>query len=379
MHKHIHLVCFNHPYPPNYGGVIDVFYKIKALHQAGIIVTLHVFEYNRSSRGVLETLCDKVYYYPRPTGLKYQFSVVPFIVNTRKNKELLQNLCLDSDPILFDGLHCTYHLNHPLLQDRQRVVRTHNVEHIYYSLLAQREKSILMKIYLWLESRKLRRYESVLNKADWVACISSADEAHFKKINLNSAWVGAFHPFDQVKSKIGIGDYMLYHGNLEVAENLEAINYIITKVMPGLNIPLYIAGKNPHQSLSNLVNKNEFIHIVANPTDEELEVLIMNAQINLLPTFQPTGLKLKLLYSLFVGKHVIASPLMLAGSGLDTLCCICANPSEFRHTILELIHKPFDKEMVAERQAVLANQFLNTHNSARLIEMLFPTPNLKKE
>ena len=28
---HLHIIAFNVPYPANYGGVIDVFYRIKAL------------------------------------------------------------------------------------------------------------------------------------------------------------------------------------------------------------------------------------------------------------------------------------------------------------------------------------------------------------
>ena len=36
------------PYPPNYGGVIDVFYKIKSLHAIGIKIILHCFKYGKN-------------------------------------------------------------------------------------------------------------------------------------------------------------------------------------------------------------------------------------------------------------------------------------------------------------------------------------------
>ena len=36
MEKHLHIISFDVPYPANYGGVIDVFYKLKALHAEGI-------------------------------------------------------------------------------------------------------------------------------------------------------------------------------------------------------------------------------------------------------------------------------------------------------------------------------------------------------
>ena len=45
--KRLHIVAFDVPFPANYGGAIDVFYKLKALHQLGIRITLHCFEYGR--------------------------------------------------------------------------------------------------------------------------------------------------------------------------------------------------------------------------------------------------------------------------------------------------------------------------------------------
>ena len=44
---HLHIVSFDVPWPANYGGVIDVFYKVKALADLGIRLHLHCFEYGR--------------------------------------------------------------------------------------------------------------------------------------------------------------------------------------------------------------------------------------------------------------------------------------------------------------------------------------------
>ena len=33
---HLHVIAFDVPYPANYGGVIDVFYRVKALSEAGV-------------------------------------------------------------------------------------------------------------------------------------------------------------------------------------------------------------------------------------------------------------------------------------------------------------------------------------------------------
>ena len=74
MTKAVNIVSFNIPYPPNYGGVIDVFYKIKALSKEGYEVHLHTFVYDRTSSDELERLCKKVYYYKRNTGFLYNLS-----------------------------------------------------------------------------------------------------------------------------------------------------------------------------------------------------------------------------------------------------------------------------------------------------------------
>ena len=47
MDKNLHVISFDIPWPVNYGGVIDVFYKITALAGLGVKIHLHCFEYGR--------------------------------------------------------------------------------------------------------------------------------------------------------------------------------------------------------------------------------------------------------------------------------------------------------------------------------------------
>jgi hypothetical protein len=72
--KHLNIISFNVPYPPDYGGVIDVFNKIRWLSEIGVGIYLHVFTYNRPADKELEKYCEKVFYYKRKTGLRNQFS-----------------------------------------------------------------------------------------------------------------------------------------------------------------------------------------------------------------------------------------------------------------------------------------------------------------
>src|SRR5690554_3261962 len=87
MEKHLHIVSFSIPWPPDYGGAMDVFYKIKALAQMGIKIHLHCFQYDREPAPELEEFCTEVHYYSRQLGLVRQFSSLPYIVKTRINEE----------------------------------------------------------------------------------------------------------------------------------------------------------------------------------------------------------------------------------------------------------------------------------------------------
>ena len=96
MHnQQLHIVSFDVPFPANYGGVIDVFYKIKSLQREGVGIILHCFQYGRQKSEELESLCEKVYYYKRKMNWLGVFSKTPFIVYSRKNRKLYQNLLKD--------------------------------------------------------------------------------------------------------------------------------------------------------------------------------------------------------------------------------------------------------------------------------------------
>ena len=141
-----------------------------------------------------------------------------------------ERLLQDTNPILMEGLHSTALLSDPAFVSRKIVVRTHNVEHDYYEHLANVEKKLLKRIYLRWESRRLRRYESVLTSAHAIAAISPEDQRHFASIHPRSFYLPAFHPFDHLTISESIEDFAFYHGNLAVGENNESALFLVEKV-----------------------------------------------------------------------------------------------------------------------------------------------------
>jgi len=110
LKKRIHIVSFDVPFPADYGGVIDVFFRIKWFTENGWEVILHCFEYDRPKAPELEQFA-KVHYYHRPKGIHKIISRLPFIVKTRINEELEKVLANTKDVVLLEGLHCAHYLN----------------------------------------------------------------------------------------------------------------------------------------------------------------------------------------------------------------------------------------------------------------------------
>ncbi len=370
LEKHLHIISFDVPYPANYGGVIDVFYKLKALHSEEIKIHLHCFEYGRAEALSLESICEKVYYYKRKMDKQLLFSPLPFVVITRSSEKLMENLLRDTYPILFEGLHSCFHLNDDRLKGRIKIVRTHNIEHDYYKNLQKVEKSFFKRSYFGMEGNKLKKFEKVLKKADHIAAISSADAKELSLRYKNVHHITAFHPNEEVKIKEGKGNFCLYHGNLEVGENNEAALYLVNQVFSKNKIPLIIAGKKPSSELKSAISNYSHISIKANINTQDIDELIKTAQINVLPTFQATGIKLKLLAALFTGRHCIVNSPMVANTGLEQLCSIQDSAESMAKEISRLFELPFDMQEVHKREAVLLKDFSNKTNVKKLVELI---------
>ncbi len=368
--KHLHIISFDVPFPANYGGVIDVFYKLKALHAKGIKIHLHCFEYGRAEALILESICERVYYYKRKMSKQFLLNALPFVVVTRSSEKLMENLLRDKHPILFEGLHCCFHLNDERLKDRIKIVRTHNIEHDYYKNLAKVEKSAFKKIYFGMEAKKLKRFEKVLNKATHTVAISSEDAKQLSICYKNVLHITAFHPNEEVKINEGLGQFCLYHGNLEVGENNEAALFLVKEIFSKINVPFIIAGRKPSSELKNEILKHKHIQLKANINTQDIDTLIKNAQINVLPTFQATGIKLKLLAALFNGRYCVVNSPMVANTGLEQLCFIQNSAQEMATEISRLFVLPFDMNEKKKRELILSENFSNTSNVKKLIELI---------
>ncbi len=374
MHEsHLHIVSFDVPYPPNYGGVIDVYYKIRELARHGVKVHLHCFEYARKEAPELEPVCFRVHYYPRLTGWRSNLSLLPYIVRSRRSDDLAENLLRDDYPIIFEGLHSCYYLGDKRFAGRLMVYRESNIEHHYYRHLAMASPGLKRKIFFFTESIRLQLFQRRLRHASLMLTVSRAD-LHY----LQSRFPGhkilllpSFHAEDTVDILPGRGSYALYHGKLSVPENEQAALYLIEKIWQDDMPELIVAGMSPPASILKAAERKKNIRISADPNEAEMTTLIRNAHLHIMVTFQPTGLKLKLLRALFNGRFCLVNSRMLAGTALHDICETADEPGAMKELIHKIFRREFTPEMIQHRSRILESMgYHNEKNCKMLLEVL---------
>jgi hypothetical protein len=370
---HLNIVSFTIPFPANYGGVIDVYYKLAALKDLGIKIHLHCFQYDRSPVIELEHLCESIKYYPRMTGLLQQLSILPYIVKGRRNAELLRELTNNNYPILFEGLHSCYYLNHPSLIGRQLIYRESNIEHQYYYHLYRSSRNIWKRTYYLIESLKLHFFQKVLEHASLMLVVSESDRQFLQEAFPNNqiVYLPSFHGNNEIRSLEGNGKYAFYHGNLSVEENIQAADYLMNEVFNDLDIPLFIAGLNPPSQVVETAKKNG-VTLLDNVSNEKMDELIREAHVNILVSFQATGLKLKLLNTLYNGRFVLVNPEMLLGTGLDELCTVAADSENLKKELKRLFTETFDNSLLEKRRSILSERYSDQKNARKLVDLIFP-------
>ena len=366
MTNSLHIVCLDAPSPPNYGGAIDMYYKIEALAATGTKIILHYFDYKKTRNCLgLEHICQEVHSYKRNGNLLEHLKRTPYIISSRINDDLIKRLNQDDFPVLFEGLHTTGIV--PYLKNTRRIlVRMHNNEGTYYRQLAKAEANFFRKSYYKLESIKIDRYQNRLDKNIPLACISAEDEREFNSKGFTKTFhLPAFIPYSNVSIEGKTGNFCLYHGNLSIAENTRVVQWLINHVFSSITIPFIIAGRNIPPQIISSVKPLRHISLVNNPTKEEMDELVKTAQVHVLPSFNSTGVKLKLLDALLRGRHCIVNQQGVEGSGLDPYCHIANTASEFINTIKQLAQKPLAQDEIAKRKEILAT-YDNAKNARQI-------------
>ena len=362
--KLLHIISLDVPFPADYGGAIDIYYRIQALHELGYKIILHCWEYGRGEQEKLKEITHETHYYKRNKSPRFILNKLPFIVISRQSAKLFERLLQDNHPVLFEGIHTTLLVENPRLNERMKIVRMHNVEHDYYTALSKKASGIKKRFYK-REAKKLKQYEAQLSHANWILAIQENDKAHFETFHKHVKLLPASIPPISIVPVATKETYCLFHGNLSVKENDSAARWIIENAFyDGLN--LIIAGKNPSEELVRFT-KEKGVQLVQSPSEDKMQQLISEARVHLMTTEQSTGIKLKLINSLASGGHVLVNPTMVEGTNLESLCTIFNDASDCQKQLQKLMKIPVNVEQLHQRFEVLQSQF-DTYENCKVFD-----------
>lgn len=355
MSKSIQIVCFDNPYPPNYGGIIDVFYKIKSLHANNVDVYLHFFYRNKKSQTAntkLKTLCKEVYSYKRNTNLFTHFSITPFILKSRVSNKLIKNLLSIGFPVLYEGLNTTKTLGLISSKGIKTFVRLHNIEHRYYKNMGKLEYNLLKKNYYFFEAYRLKKHQSVLKNADVLFSISPNDTAYFSSLFNNVVYLPVF----QSKSELLLtqtNEFCLFHGDLRLSDNIRAAEFLILFFANIKEKTLVIASSFDNPKLKSQIDETTNIKFKKIESLSDLESLFEKTAVHILLSFQSSGLKLKLLNALFTDSFVLSNDKVIIGTGLESCCQLFETEEELTFLINKLYGQKISEEEKAKRLNIL--------------------------
>jgi hypothetical protein len=138
-----------------------------------------------------------------------------------------------------------------------------------------------------------------------------------------------------------------------------------------LDLPFVIAGKNPSARLQKIAHQHPYTCLVADPSEEEMQDIISKAQVHVIPSFNCTGIKLKLLNALFNGRHCVADEETVLYSRLKILCHVGVDADAFKEIISEIYERPFTVEEIESRKKILLTEYNNRNNGEKLIQQIW--------
>ncbi|WP_374465061.1 hypothetical protein [Chryseobacterium sp.] len=370
--KELHIISFNYPYPPSYGGIIDVYYKIKALSDLGIKTHLHCFADQIPSTidREIKEITENVFFYRKKKNPLLYFSSVPFAAAIRNSDILLKNLEKFKAPILFEGLQTTRIIYFLKDNGHKFYLRYHNNETEYYNGLSLSERNIFKKIIYKIESLKYTGYQKkLLKQFETVFCLSEKEYQEVNTCSKNAQLVHIFHGNASVKPLDKKGNYFLFHGDLTTADNKRALNETIDlfKTLP--QYKLIVASDRANEEIKRKISAVENISLTPIQTTENLHQLLENAHANILISYQNSGTKVKLFNTLYNSRFVIINGNITDDPFLMNLCLYGTDMNEIRQQIITSAEKEYhDTE---KRKKILEKNHSDKAKAEEMVKLIF--------
>lgn len=391
------------PVPANSGGRIDVWRRLLLLRELNIPAGLLTW-YDRQRSGepsaaqlqLLESTCDSVHLSsigrsPRDLVRRLgQFGRLPSHAAARwvsldRDRVLAWAKEFGPSVILLDGLYgvavvrwLAAALGVPW------IYRAHNIEHRYMRMQMTQATRWSTRCGLFANQLGLEFLERrTVREADVVLDISPDDAAFWCKEGCERVtWLPTLVDSQFASALAAAAGQKaawdaLYFGNLHTPNNVEAVRWLVTRVLPlvpASELRIAVAGSNPSPELEALVRRDARIHLLPNP--DEMASLVGSARVLLNPVQGGSGVNLKSVEMLFSNAWLLSTPTGVHGLPAEAAACFVqeAEPQGFADALRRLFESGVgpNSDQLAARKA--ARAMFSGAGSARILRAALTPP-----
>ena len=360
-------LCNKPPYPPLEGGSIAMnnitqglfnaghYVKVVAISSFKNEVNIEEFPKEYIENTKIETVFVDLRIKPKAAFLnlftKNSYHVQRFISLDFENK-LKQILAEETfDIVQLETLFMTPYIKViRQFSDAKIVLRSHNIEHLIWKRVAKFEKNALKRWYINRLANTLSNYEKkTINQYDGIASISKKDIAYF----INE---GCIKPITDITFGIDVKNFntnnsyqnesqiSLFHiGAMNWIPNQEGIKWFLENVWKDINVAfnnleLHLAGRKMPEWLLN----SSYPNVLIKGEVEDSKEFVNSHSIMIVPLFSGSGLRIKIIEAMALGKTVISTTIGAEGINYtnNENIIIADTKDEFISAITNCIENP---------------------------------------
>lgn len=354
-------LCNKVPFPPKDGGAIATLNLTKGFAKLGHDVTILAINTNKHYYNLSE-LPDDINEFvniigvyvntaikPKDALINLFFSDLPYIaerfISKDYEKELINLLQKEKfDVIQLEGLYLGLYI--PIIRKYSEALislRAHNIEHEIWHRTLIREKNILVKKYLQILTKRIKRLKlHLLNKYDVLVPITTRDADVFNllgnKAPIHVAPAG-INTNEITPDRTNLEYPSIFHlGALDWTPNQEGISWFLENVWPKVTdkhpkLKFYIAGRNAPDWFVQKIKSQKHV-VFLGEVDDACDFMNSKA-IMAVPLLSGSGMRIKIIEGMALGKTIVSTSIGAEGINAihDKNILIADNANDFINEI----------------------------------------------
>ena len=397
------LLCNKSPFPPSEGGPMAMNSIVTGLLEAGHTVKVMAFnsdKYHVDINSIPQDYREKtkiefidIDLKINPTeAFKNLFSDESYHVKRFVSEAFRERLVKVLKKERYDVVQLEMIYMAPYIETIRKyskatiVLRAHNVEHKIWERMAKKTFFFAKRWYLYHLARTLRNFEmSVLNNVDGIAAITMTDASFFRRVTATPVIDLPFGiDIDKFNPVFEVGDTpTFYHiGSMNWMPNEEGIKWFLKNVWDQVqeripNAKLYLAGRNMPKWLTKTKKKN--VIVVGEVPDAH--TFVNEHNIAIVPLFSGSGMRIKIIESMALGKTVITTLVGAEGIQYSEFedIIIADNVPKMVENICRLSQHPEEAEAIGLNARRLVEDVYDNKKIIKRLEIFYNELKSKRE